>query len=187
MSRASLQLEDFTPAPDAAAPPTADYHAGFAAGEEAARATIEAENAEMSRRFVDAVEDIGFTHAAARQHVLSALHPVLTATADRVLPELIREGFAAHLVSVLSEALEAAAPAQLTLAVPPQAETMAREALEPLATPPVLIRPDPSLKPGQALICADGTETLLDLPALLVALQQVLRGLSPDERLVSHG
>lgn len=168
------RFEPFDPESDAAdgAAPSAEWRAGHASGLAEAAESDAHRRAVAEEAALASLADLAFTWAEARAAVLSALVPLFRALADRLLPALAGEAFPLHLVETLARvaAQDVATAPELHLSP----EDVAR--ISPLlaSAPPLRVTTDPSLAPGQARIGRGMGETVLDTPALVAALAEIL-------------
>lgn len=187
----AVSLEEFNPDADGTGTdqPRRDpaFDAGYEAGYQDASAKTEQEQTALRHSFVAALEDLHFTQTEARTHVLSALQPLLRQLVEQTVPQILSDGFSAHLIGVLSAAAEEAVQGPLTLLVPPAQIAAAEAALTGLPDDLFTLKPDAALEPDTALIIGWDSETLLDLSALTTALQTALSGLLLPERTQTHG
>lgn len=167
--------------------PSADYQDGFTAGQEAARAEIAAEDQQARAALAQAFSDLAFGYHEAREHILGALRPVLSALSDKVIPDLAQAGLAERVAEYLSETLEEAAVRPVEVAVAPGAAARLEAALGVDPSLPILVREDPTLSPGQALVDTGAAEALVDTDAVAAAIRDALAALIDDERMSTHG
>jgi hypothetical protein len=170
-----LRFEPFDAEPVAPAQvgPSEDWLAGHAAGlaeaaESDARRLALAEEVALT-----ALADVAFTWAEARAGVLLALVPFFRTLAERLVPELAGEAFVLHLVEALRMSAAADVPSMPDLAVSPDDARYLGPIIEK-AMPGVRLGADAGLTRGQARLASDKTETVLDTPALVAALREIL-------------
>lgn len=152
--------------------PSAEWRAGHASGlaeaaESDARRRAVAEEAALA-----ALADLAFTWAEARGAVLAALVPLFRELADRLLPALAGEAFPLHLIETLSRVAAQDVSTAPELHLSPT--DVARVAPLLASAPPLRVSADPALAPGQARIGRGMGETVLDTPALVAALAEIL-------------
>ena len=160
----------------------ADYQKGFDAGVAQAEAAITAQQAQAIADINATLGDMAFSYTEARGELLGRIRPILTQVAEAVLPMLAQETFSAHLVETLEGTFKDATDQAVKVAVAPDMVSLLGEA-EPTFKPV----PDPSLAPGQARLRRGDTHIMIDLPALVTALQAALQGLEATQRTQAHG
>jgi hypothetical protein len=176
-----LRFEPFDAEPVAPAPagPSEDWLAGHAAGLAEATESDARRRALAEEAALTAFADVAFTWAEARAGVLASLGPFFEVLAARLVPEIAGEAFTLHLVETLARAAAEDIPTSPGLALSP---SDARH-LGPVLTatmPDIRLGADPGLADGQARILRDGRETVLDVPALVAALREILAAWSDD-------
>ncbi|PYE84596.1 hypothetical protein [Pseudoroseicyclus aestuarii] len=175
-----LECFDDSPEPLARVDPEGpgeDWLEGHAAGVEAGRAAAAAEQAALTERLVQTLDDMGFGYAEARAHLLAALRPLFAALSESLVPGLAAQGLALRLAERLAEAAEADAGLPVTLRVAPT-ETEAFEQVASSAPLPLRLQPDPVLEPGQLVLERGGSATMLDALSLVEELRGALDALA---------
>lgn len=186
MTLARVDLESFE---DSGVPPSKenpDYLRGFNDGVAQAE---QHQAAEISRAVADiasALQDMTFGFTEARVHILDRVRPLLAQIAETVLPDILNEAFAPHLVQALTQSFVDASDEPILIAVAPEILDAVGETLASLDGKFKLV-PDPKIALGQAILRRDDTQILIDFPGLLDALQTALHGLEPSERTYSNG
>ncbi|MBI1417353.1 MAG: hypothetical protein GC146_09035 [Limimaricola sp.] len=181
---ALLRLEDFdlpraTPADDGPPPPSPEYLAGHAAGLADAAAAQAAQQAGLTEAALRLLNDLAFTHAEARGHVMAALRPLFAAIASRLLPEMAHVVLGAHLAEGLGRAAAAASEVPLVLHLHPDTASRLAPLLDEVEGLRLVLRPDPGLDPLQARWATGDGETELDLDALVNEIRTVLAAIHP--------
>lgn len=191
-----LQLEDFAQAPVAASGPLlaeearlAAYEEGYKAGWDDAAAADAQANTRVSADLARNLADISFTFAEAQSHVLNGVGPLLTLMAEKMLPEMARDGFAQTVIEQVQKIAAEHADAPLELVVNPQnraaVETVLTQANAPVS---LTISEEPSLGPGQAYLRGAHGETALDIDAVQETIRAAIDAfLSPEQEVQAHG
>jgi hypothetical protein len=189
-----LRFEPFDTGPVAPArdEPSADWQAGHARGLAEAAESDARRRALAEEAAIAALSDLTFTWAEARAAVLAALIPFFRALADRLIPDLAGEAFPLHLAEALGRAAAADVAAAPELHLSP--EDILRVSTLLASLPPIRVTPDPALAPGQARIGHGAGQTVLDTPALVAALHDIIAafddGAAPElsqQGLSNHG
>ena len=183
----ALSLESFEEVLSRDDAPSASYNRGYQEGLAAGAATAQSEIAVLDDAFVQALADIEFTYAEARQQILQALRPLFTTLVDQILPQCVQTGFAEQMVAALLEAAAQDTGAPLTLHVHPEAyEAVAAKLADAKIT--VDLKTDPSLTRHAAWMQHGGAETRLDPDQLLARINAYLAAVTnPEDRIESHG
>lgn len=186
----SLLLEDFETGarPAVKAPPQPEdlpgYSEGFAAGQE------DASNRQMhlDAEVVQALAEMSFGYAEARQHILTALQPLFRTLIEKLIPELLDESYQTRVMSTLMDAVTQDIDQSLVLTVHPDHVAGLAALAARQSGLPISVRPDASL-PLSAAIIGNGTEeTSLDLDALRTALTTTLSAIFDlQEETLRHG
>ncbi len=186
MSR-SLSLESFENVLSNDAAPNPEFNEGYEAGLAAGAAAAQAETEALNAAVVQAIADIDFTYAEARGQVLSALTPLFTTIAERILPHCVSTGFATELAAMLVEAAEADTSAEMMLHVHPDQQAAIEAAIQNIATS-VTVTADPALSVHAVWIKSGRQETLLDIDVLLQRINEILGAIQTTEnRIDSYG
>ncbi|MHC0051982.1 FliH/SctL family protein [Actibacterium sp. D379-3] len=157
------------------------YEEGYKAGWDDAAAAEAQSQSRASADFAKTLQDLSFTYAQARAHVLDAIAPLLTLMADKVLPDLARDGFAQTVVELGRAAAETAANAPVDLIVSPANRAALERLLQDDAGLPLRIVEEPSLGPGQAFLRGGQGETALDIDAVIAGIRDAVAGFLTTE------
>ncbi len=172
-----LALQDFASA-DAAdpSPPTAEglpgYEAGFAAGIAAAKA----EQDQIDQALVQAIEDIAFGFAEARQTVLMSLTPFFEKLSEHILPVTVDTTFRTRLIEQLQSAASEDVRQPCQLALHPDQVDAVQTLLTQLAFSDVTVISRNDLTPHGALVQRGSEETAIDVDAVLEGMRETLTG-----------
>lgn len=186
MTESRVTLESFEDGSFGEPKESAEYKRGFVAGTEAAQAGEEAKLTQATAGIASALSDMAFGYSEARVQLMERIRPLLAQVAETVLPHLAREGFAAHLVDVLSRDFEQALNGPVQISVHPDAVTHLGQSLAGVSDN-FCFCGDDTLSVGQALLKNEDANVMIDLPALILALQTALNGHEPLERSQPHG
>jgi flagellar assembly protein FliH len=158
------------PGPDA-------FEAGYRAGwDDAVRAAAEDEarvRADLARN----LRDLGFTYREARAQVMASLEPLLRDVTERLLPDLARAALAPRVVEMLLAMAQGAAETPVELVIAPGARAAVDRLLSPAPGLPLVVREEPTLDIGQAVLRHGITETRLDLTAVTEAARSGIAAL----------
>jgi hypothetical protein len=171
-----LQFEpfDLDPVPPAPSGPSEDWLNGHAQGladaaDAAAQRKLAAEETALA-----ALGDIAFTWAEARATVLASLVPFFRALTDKLIPELAAGAFPLHLVETLATTTSEDVGTIPEIGLSPAEAQAIMPILAAAGFGSVRIVPDTSLQPGEARLRQSSLTTVLDTPALVAALQDVV-------------
>lgn len=182
-----LKLEDFGTVPGAPAPPQdaallpeearlAAYEDGYKAGWDDASTAAQSSRDHVGAALGKNLEDLSFTFAEARQHVLGGIAPLLTLMAEKILPDLAQEMFAQTVLEQAMKAAELASDQPLELAVNPEHQSAIESLLGEAPAVPLTVQPDPTLGPGQAFLRHGTGETSVDIATLCDAISEAVAG-----------
>ncbi len=165
---------DLEPVPLAPSGPSEDWLNGHAQGladaaDAAAQRKLAAEESALA-----ALGDIAFTWAEARATVLASLVPFFRVLTEKLIPELAAGAFPLHLVETLAGAAAADVDTVPEVGLTPAAAQAIMPILAAAGFGSVRIVPDKTLQPGEARLRQSSLTTVLDTPALVAALQEVL-------------
>ena len=179
----SFDADDEQEPPPEPAGPSEDWLAGHAAGREEALAEAASAQDALSAQIAQAVADLQFGYAEARQHMGAALRPLFTTLMERLLPRLAQESLVPHLVALLQEAAARDMEAPVRLRVPSGQQAALSATLAGVSAPPLQVIADPDLPDGRVCIAHPGTEaeTVLDPDTFVAAAQEVLAALLEDD------
>ena len=189
MKTASLTFECVDLAePDDPATPSPDYAAGHAAGLAEGKAAAAADHGMLQDAAVQALSDMAFGYAEARQHILAGLRPLFTVLIDRLVPEIAAAALIPQVVEMRMAAAEQARREVIEIAVCPAHVAALTTVAADCGAMPVRIVTDPDLGPLMARWQSAGSATLLDLGAAVATITSALAAVAaPDERTQTHG
>ncbi len=187
MARLAL-LESFDTAAPEAGSPGADWQAGHAAGFDAGQAAGRAEASALSAETAQRIADLCFSYAEAEAKILARLRPLFRALADRIVPAVLHDTLGVALAEELDAAVVADLARPAVLRVPPEDHAAVDSALSALARKPFVLRADPALSRGQALIETPTQSTAFDCTRLAADVDAALAALCIEPaRNPSHG
>lgn len=168
-----LNLEDFGGPPRVTADDRTDtrYEEGYRAGWDDAVAAAEQNQSQVTEDLAKSLADISFGFTEARTHVLNGLAPVLSAMAEKLLPEAAQAHFAQTVLAAARQIAEGATDYPVELAVAPQSRAAVEQILPGDLPFAIEIVEDPLLGPGQAQMRAADIEKVLDLAAAETAIR----------------
>lgn len=141
----------------------ASYDAGYHAGWEDAAAAQSGDQTRISAELARNLQALGFTYHEARQHILRALGPLMTAMVERILPAAARAALAPMILEVLRPLAERQSQPPVTLVLHPSARAGVEALLTGDQSLPVQIEEEETLGEGTAFIRFQGGETQVDL------------------------
>ncbi|SMX40401.1 hypothetical protein [Octadecabacter ascidiaceicola] len=184
MNTSRIQLEKFEGDGASLQIESPDYRRGKADGLLHAETLNATKVAQSISEISSTLNDMAFGYEEARHHLLGQLQPLVRQIADKVLPDIARVGFGAHLSELINLELEASASLPIHIGVAPEV-LGALDSLEKQAH--CVFVSDPNLIEGQAVIQQNGVEVFLDIPSLVLDLQTALNGLESPERSTANG
>lgn len=152
----------------------ASYEEGYSAGWDDAVADTQDATALRQTAAEEALQALSFTQNEARDHVLTALAPLLQAMVDTILPELSR----ATLGTLVAEQVQALTRDSLGAPVVVRGNATLGEVVARLSEShpglELVFREEPSLADGQARIQLDAAECRIDTDAAIAAVRAAL-------------
>ncbi|MBU2992371.1 hypothetical protein Q4555_09325 [Octadecabacter sp. 1_MG-2023] len=183
MTASHITLECFDVGEDEDAfPPSADYKKGFEAGCLHAENSIAAKQQQSMTDVAAALSDMTFGYTEARGILLEQIQPLLVQISGLILPQIAMHCFSEFLIETMEQAFSEATDQAIEVAVEPSIVGDLH-----LDNEAVNIIPDPTMEHGQARLRRKDTHVMIDLPALLDALQTALHGLDLTKRTHSNG
>lgn len=152
----------------------AAFENGYRAGWDDAVAAQSDTERQLAAEVGRNLQDLSFTHAEARTHVLRGLSPLLDQICARVLPEVAQAALGEVVRETLLPLAEAAADRPVTLLLNPAGRAAVEAALARGPAPPVALVEEPSLGPGQVFLRFDDTEQQIDLDAAAEAIRSAV-------------
>lgn len=146
------------------------FEKGYTAGWDDAVAAQEDEARKLRVDLVRNLQDLSFTYHEARNHVLTAIEPLLRDMVAKVLPVAARQSLG-HLVSeTLQPLAEELADTPISVVVNPTNRQMVETMLTDIETVPLVIVEEESLGVGQVYLRTGDTETRIDLDSTIDAI-----------------
>jgi flagellar assembly protein FliH len=187
---ARLLLEVFRHADDAESPlitpeeaeerALSAFEKGYSAGWDDASRSIGDEDTRQRSEIAAHLQTLGFGFVEARQHVLTAISPLLCAMVERLLPGLAEEALTRAVMQHLQGLAESLADTPVTLMLHPDARRLVDPALANLPHLPVRLVEDAALGQAQVYIVSQAEEELVDLDAALAALKAAVADFIPE-------
>lgn len=150
---------------------TATYEEGFRDGEDAARAAMGTQQAQLSQAVVESLSDSTFGYQEAQTHFLAAMQTYVTAVLDRVLPATLSHALHVRLREVLLDALKTDASKPIVIGLPADQIDAFKVIINDLDLSHINLREDPNLTDHAAYLVNACTETSLDLDAVLAEIK----------------
>lgn len=152
----------------------AAYEKGYSAGWEDAVIAQADDQSRVREDLARNLHDLSFTFEEARTHVLKGLEGLLRGMVDRILPDLARATLGTAVVArVMSEAVRGAS-VPIEVVVAPTSRAAVERALGDRPAVPVSLVEEPSLGEGQVHFRLGGEEHVLDIDALVAAIQSLV-------------
>jgi len=167
----------------------AAYEKGYAAGWEDAISAQSEDQTRIREDLASNLRDLSFSYHEARGHLLSGLEPLLTAMAERVLPEIAQATLGAAVVAEVMNQAGKAVAGPIDIQVSPVNRSAIEAALGKDPALPVRLVEEPALADGQVRFVFGDEERAFDMAALLAAIGTLVADfLNPDdERQRRHG
>ncbi|SIS58765.1 FliH/SctL family protein [Phaeovulum vinaykumarii] len=161
----------------------ASYEQGYAAGWDDALAAQEAETARLHAELARSLQELSFTYAEARGHILQSLEPLLRDMVDAVLPTLARETLAAHVLEQIRPEAERLADMPISVAVSPLSRAAVEGFLTERCNLPLSFVEEASLSEGQVYLRMGDAGTRIDLDSVLKSISgAVTTFFGPDRK-----
>lgn len=184
MNTSRIQLEKFEGDNASTQFESSEYRRGKADGLVQAEADNSTKIAQSISEISSTLSDMAFGYEEARHHILGQLQPLVRQISDKVLPNIAKVGFGAHLSEFINLELEKSASLPIQIGVAPDV----LQTLDDLDDyDHCVFVSDPKLQDGQAVIQQKHVEVFLDIPSLILDLQTALNGLESPERSTSNG
>ena len=163
------------------------YEQGYRAGWADAVEAQSAEGMRLTTEIAQNLRDLSFTYHEAYSHVLRAMTPLLEDIVDKVVPAVLGDGLAAHVVSELQARAGRLGGMSVTIAVAPEQFPL----VEPLVLRDVGfavdVVADSSVGEGQADIrLADGEERI-DLSDIAEGIREAVASLGSAGAMTNEG
>ena len=154
----------------------AAYDSGYTAGWEDAAAAQAGDQTRVQADLARNLQGLSFTFHEARQHVLRALHPLMSEMVARLLPAIARETLAQVVLEQVMPLAEKLADTPITLVLNPAARPAVEALLEQATGLPLVVEEEPSLSEGQVYLQFGGTETQVNLDRATAEITAAVRG-----------
>lgn len=163
-----------------------DFKRGFDTAARAAQEEREAAVENSLQELSSTLSDMAFGFEEARTYLSQRLHHLLVQVVETALPTILLESFGAYLNDVIETHFAEATckPVQISVA-PDVADYLSGQTTNDHSRFQFVA--DQTLAEGQAVLREDETHVMLDLPALLEALQSTLSNFDTLERKENHG
>lgn len=185
MTLGRITLESFETDSSSTQKDSADYLRGYNDGLAHVAETQASELTSTAADIAATLNDMTFGFAEARVHILDRIRPLLAQIAETVLPEIVKETFAEHLIETLNRYFDTAMEEPIEITVSPEAFDLLQASLSPQIGNFSFVA-DTSVTSGQAILHHNSEHIMIDLPALLSTLQDALNGLESSERIQSN-
>ncbi len=150
------------------------YDQGYRAGWDDAVQAQMTDQSQISAELARNLKSLSFTFADARQHVLSAMEPLLRDIAARVLPAMAQNVLAPSILHILLPLAERASDSPVEILINPAARQAVETQLAKSACPAVTLVDEASLGEGQAFIRIGQSETRIDLDTAIAEISAAL-------------
>ena len=154
----------------------AAFEKGYTAGWDDAVAAQDADQAKLRADLARNLEDLSFTYAEARAHVLHAMEPLLRDMVAKVLPAIAQETLAPLVLETLRPLAEEMAGAAITVVVNPANRHTVEALLSIGKTLPLTFVEEPSLGEGQVYLRMGDAESRIDLDGVIAAIGRAVAG-----------
>lgn len=153
------------------------YEQGYAAGWEDATKAREEDQTRVKADLARNIQGLGFTYHEARDHVLSAIGPLLQDLTERLLPDLAKQALAPVVAEALMPLVGKAADNPIELVMNPAARPAIESLLEQTSGLPLVLKEEPTLGEGQVYLRlgGNGGETRIDLDRALAEIATAVR------------
>lgn len=145
----------------------AAFETGYTAGWDDAVAAQEAEGAKLRSDIEQNLQELSFSYHEARQHLLTALKPLLVDIAAKLLPAMARSTLAHMVAEQLNPLAESLTSAPISVVANPVSLPHIEEVLADRSSLPLVFVGEPSLGDGQVYLKFAETETRVDLDGVI--------------------
>ena len=152
----------------------AAYEEGYSAGWDDAIADTRDADALRRAAAEEAIQTLSFTQNEARDHVLTALEPLLQAMVHTVLPDLARATLGALIVERVRALTQDSLRAPVVVRGNAQLGVLVNDLCESHPGLDMTFREEPSMADGQARLHLDAAECRIDTDAAIAAVRAAL-------------
>lgn len=152
----------------------AGFDAGYAAGWDDAATAHAEDRARADAATTQALQTLGFTFQEARNHILTALEPLLAEVTAKLLPAIAQAALPALVVETVMPLAEGLAEPPVTLRLHPECRAAVERLCVPALGLPVTIVEDATLSPGNIRLTLDAAEARVNLDAAVAALSAAI-------------
>ncbi|MDX1785350.1 MAG: flagellar biosynthesis protein [Roseovarius sp.] len=154
----------------------AAFESGYKAGWDDATKAQQEDRKRISADFAANLHDLSFTYREAQSGLLAELEPLLTGMVETVLPRLAHASLGLRVVEMLQDMARAASDAPVQIVTAPSNAEVMEELIEKHVEFPVTVRREETLGEGQVHISFGGSETRIDLQAVLAEIDSAVTG-----------
>ncbi len=122
------------------------------------------------------LQDLSFTFHEARQHILTAIHPLLNQLVDLVLPNLARETMGPRIVEELRRVAENSVDQRVEIVTAPASRPALDRLMDQDFGFPVDVTQDDSLGEGQVLLRLGSGEHQIDMDRVIDDIKAAVAG-----------
>jgi len=149
---------------------TSGFETGYQAGWEDAVAAFEDDKNRVTSDLAQNLQDISFTHAEAVSKLIQALEPLFAQITAKLLPGLIYETLAVHLIQTLNSMVKEQLEDSVAIAVAPENFETMQELLSPSLNIPFSLEKEPALASGQIYFRTKAEESELDFDSIIASI-----------------
>lgn len=154
----------------------AAFEKGYSAGWEDAVSAQNAETKRLHSGLGKNLQELGFTYNEARNHLLSALKPLLLDMTAKVLPRVAQTTLPHIVIEELAEIAEEMAHVPITIVANPAAAAQVQEIMERDTPISVSFKTDSTLAEGQVELRFDHQERRIDLGSVIERIDRAVKG-----------
>lgn len=150
------------------------FDQGYAAGWDDAVAAQDEETVRLRSELGRNLQQLSFTYAEARTHVLRAVEPLLADMVAKVLPAVARAALGGVVLEAIAPMLEEQAGAPVEVRLNPRSRATVEAILAAEGGPPFRVIEEPTLDETQVFLRLGRAERIVDLGGVVAAIETAL-------------
>lgn len=148
----------------------AAFEAGYQAGwDDSTKAQADTRD-QISSDFARSLQEMSFTYHEALSKLTLSLKPVMTEIIDRLLPELVAQSLAGHILEQIEELLKGGVSQQIEIVVAPQNVDLVRRIGDEKIDSPFTVIGEPAVADGQAFVRIGSNEQEIDISSVVAGI-----------------
>ena len=152
----------------------AAFESGYQAGWDDSTKAQSDNRDKISSEFARNLQEMSFTYHEALAKLTLSLKPVMTEIIDRLLPAMVAQSLAGHILEQVEDLLKSSVSQPVEIVVAPQNVTVIREFAHGKIEPPFEIVGDATVTDGQAFVRFGAEEQEIDISGVVSAISDAL-------------